>query len=177
VFKKVDRKKLYDLVWQQPMVEVSKQFGLSDRGMAKLCERNSIPVPPRGYWARKVAGQKVKRPPLLELERNVGQEIWIRGTSKPASAEMPYPELQEELKQLLAQEDLQENRVIVSERLFRPHPIVVRWMREKFPFHAEQKGMWPISLKETPEQQELNQRRFRTVDALIKALEKRGITI
>ena len=177
MFKKVDRKKLYDLVWQKPMVEVSKQFGLSDRGLAKLCERNSIPVPPRGYWARKAAGQKIKRPPLLELERNIGQEIRIQGAPKQASAEMPYPELQKELKQLLAREDLQENRIVVPERLFRLHPIVVRWMREKFPFHTEQKGMWPISLKETPEQRELNQRRFRIVDALNKALEKRGMAV
>lgn len=50
------------------MVEVAKEYGLSDRGLAKLCERNGIPVPPRGYWAKKHAGQKVISPPLLVLD-------------------------------------------------------------------------------------------------------------
>ena len=45
----LNRKALYDLVWAKPISTVAKDYGLSDRGMAKLCERNSIPVPPRGY--------------------------------------------------------------------------------------------------------------------------------
>ncbi len=46
----LNRKELYDLVWKKPMVEIAKLYGLSDRGLAKLCERNGVPVPPRGYW-------------------------------------------------------------------------------------------------------------------------------
>ncbi len=66
--KTVNRKDLYDQVWAEPMTKVARKYGLSDRGLAKLCERNSIPVPPRGYWAQKAAGQKVKKAPLIIIE-------------------------------------------------------------------------------------------------------------
>ena len=53
------RKQLYELVWQKPISQIAKEYGLSDRGLGKLCERNNIPVPSRGYWARVKAGQKI----------------------------------------------------------------------------------------------------------------------
>jgi len=58
------REQLYQLVWSKPMQHVAKDYGVSDRAMAKLCARNQVPVPPRGYWAKKSSGQKVVRPPL-----------------------------------------------------------------------------------------------------------------
>ncbi len=58
------REQLYELVWSKPMQHLAKEYGVSDRGMAKLCARMQVPVPPRGYWARKRSGYKVDRPPL-----------------------------------------------------------------------------------------------------------------
>ena len=55
------------------MQKLARQYGLSDRGLAKVCLRMNIPVPPRGYWARKAAGQKVVQaelPPLKEGQRD-----------------------------------------------------------------------------------------------------------
>ena len=46
------------------MQHLAKDYGVSVRAMAKLCARNQVPVPPRGYWARKRSGYKVDRPPL-----------------------------------------------------------------------------------------------------------------
>jgi hypothetical protein len=69
----VERQKLYDEVWATPMQKLAKHYGLSDRGLAKICLRLNIPVPPRGYWARKAAGQKVVRselPPLKEGQKD-----------------------------------------------------------------------------------------------------------
>lgn len=40
------------------------RLGLSDRGLAKLCTRYSVPVPPRGWWAKKQHGRAVRRIPL-----------------------------------------------------------------------------------------------------------------
>ncbi len=56
------REQLYELVWSKPMQHLVNDYGVSDRAMAKLCARNQVPVPPRGYWAKKSAGQKVVRP-------------------------------------------------------------------------------------------------------------------
>ncbi len=55
---------LCELVWSKPMTKLAEEFGISDVGLAKICRRNNIPVPPRGYWACKQAGYKVKAIPL-----------------------------------------------------------------------------------------------------------------
>jgi len=39
------RKELYDMVWSTPIVKLAEQFDLSDRGLAKTCQRHQIPVP------------------------------------------------------------------------------------------------------------------------------------
>ena len=49
------REDLYQQVWQKPMSQLARQYGLSDRGLAKICDRMQIPVPGRGYWARYTA--------------------------------------------------------------------------------------------------------------------------
>ncbi len=51
-----ERRRLYDEVWAEPMLAVAKRYGLCDVGMAKLCRRAQLPVPPRGYWARLKGG-------------------------------------------------------------------------------------------------------------------------
>jgi hypothetical protein len=55
------RQELYDLVWSTPMTKVAEGLGLSDRGLAKICDRHRVSSPPRGYWAKKEAGKKVKQ--------------------------------------------------------------------------------------------------------------------
>lgn len=45
----ITRQQLYDQIWSEPTLHVARQYGLSDVGLAKLCKRNSIPKPPRGY--------------------------------------------------------------------------------------------------------------------------------
>jgi hypothetical protein len=39
------RDELYAQVWAEPMTRVSRQYGLSDRGLAKLCDRMGFPRP------------------------------------------------------------------------------------------------------------------------------------
>jgi hypothetical protein len=60
----VSRKELYELVWSKPMVELAKDFGLSDVAVAKRCRKLGVPVPGRGYWARVAAGQTPRQAPL-----------------------------------------------------------------------------------------------------------------
>lgn len=61
---RIDRKKLYDLVWSEPISTLAERFGYSDVGLSKLCKRHGIPLPARGHWARIQAGQKLRQPPL-----------------------------------------------------------------------------------------------------------------
>ena len=61
------RRELYDLVWSKPMMRVAEQFGITGTGLAKICKRSAIPIPPRGYWAKLQHGKKVKQDPFVEL--------------------------------------------------------------------------------------------------------------
>ena len=75
----IKRKDLYKLVWSTPMTRLAQKFELSDVGLAKACRRYNIPRPPRGYWAKKQAGKKLKKESLppgedvtieFDLEKN-----------------------------------------------------------------------------------------------------------
>src|SRR5688572_1238573 len=58
------RESLYQAVWSKPITSLAYDLGLSDRGLSRLCERHEIPVPSRGYWAKKAVGQRVEPEPL-----------------------------------------------------------------------------------------------------------------
>lgn len=58
------REELHGQVWSQPMRTLAKSMGISDVALAKRCRVANIPVPPRGWWARKEAGKAVKVTPL-----------------------------------------------------------------------------------------------------------------
>jgi hypothetical protein len=60
-----DRQELYQKVWSQPMRIVAREFGISDVALAKTCRKLLIPVPSRGYWAKRHAGIAVPKPPKL----------------------------------------------------------------------------------------------------------------
>ena len=55
------REELYRKIWATPMSRLAREYGLSDRGLAKICERHRIHRPPRGYWAKKQFGQKPRQ--------------------------------------------------------------------------------------------------------------------
>lgn len=59
-----NREKLYEEVWSKAVVQVALQYGVSDVAIHKVCKSLNVPVPPRGYWARIRAGEKMKKPPL-----------------------------------------------------------------------------------------------------------------
>ncbi len=60
----MNREDVYALVWQTPLSQLAKTFGLSDVGLRKICIRHDIPTPPLGYWAKRMHGKPVNQPPL-----------------------------------------------------------------------------------------------------------------
>lgn len=42
------RRELYDLVWSKPMRDLAAELGISDVGLAKVCDRHRVPKPERG---------------------------------------------------------------------------------------------------------------------------------
>ena len=57
------RETLYEPVWSEPIVRVASRLGLPGRGLGKLCARYQIPVPPRGWWAKKQHGHRLSKAP------------------------------------------------------------------------------------------------------------------
>lgn len=95
-----ERKKLYEEVWNEPVSTVAKRYGVSDVAIHKICKSMDIPVPPRGYWAKKRAGQKVKKEPLPKTDKRTTVTRYFSIERKPPA---PEPELQE----ILSEEEYQ----------------------------------------------------------------------
>ena len=74
---RLTREELYQRVWSKSMVQLAKEWGISDRGLAKACRRLLVPVPPKGYWARLEAGQKPGRPKLPRPKSGEIKEIVV----------------------------------------------------------------------------------------------------
>lgn len=90
------RSELFTLVWSEPVVKIARRLGISDRGLAKICTRHNIPLPPRGYWARVKSGQ---HPAALALPRpDHDYEIAIKASDDGASA--PVLDLQDAMDML-----------------------------------------------------------------------------
>lgn len=73
------REQFHELVWSRPMTELSKEFGLSDVALHKICRRHDVPNPPPGWWAKKTAGKKVVQARLPKLRDGISDRIVITG--------------------------------------------------------------------------------------------------
>jgi hypothetical protein len=68
LLRKYNREVLYEEVWARPMQTLAAKYGISDVGLAKACRKLRVPLPGRGYWAKKAVGKKLpKRPDLPTL--------------------------------------------------------------------------------------------------------------
>jgi len=76
---RLTRADLYEKVWATPMRILAEEFGMSDVGLAKVCRKHNVPVPPVGYWRRKETGYKVTRP-LLPVAKDAAEhlDIYVR---------------------------------------------------------------------------------------------------
>lgn len=107
------RLELYELVWAEPIARIAERYHLSGAGFRKLCLRHDVPVPPRGYWARIKAGQKVRQP-RLPKPGEAAATVRIRPGTPKATEEgegRPEPEL---LVACRVREARAENRIIVD---------------------------------------------------------------
>ncbi|MFB9969838.1 hypothetical protein ACFFMP_07265 [Pseudoroseomonas cervicalis] len=76
---RVTRQELYDLVWSEPLTKLAGRFEISNVALAKACDRMAVPVPPRGYWARKAVGKTDVRPKLPPRPPGLDDETVVGG--------------------------------------------------------------------------------------------------
>ena len=62
--KVLTRQELYALVWATPMIDLAKQFNISDNGLRKICKKYAIPVPKMGHWQKIRYGKPTSKTPL-----------------------------------------------------------------------------------------------------------------
>ena len=113
-----ERVKLYEEVWAEAVTTVAKRSGISDVALRKICKKLAVPLPPLGYWARVAAGRK---PPTPPLPRYSGPEEIVRERYVSDEPVEPDPE------HLFARREFEsqpENRIVVSEMLDLPHPLI-----------------------------------------------------
>lgn len=168
------RADLYARVWSQPVQKLSIELGISGPGLAKLCQRHNIPVPPRGYWATKAAGKRVQPPPLPEQPQSHVDRIKFPG----ASDEGPRPDLATLHPLIMAEADAA-MAITVPERLQARHPLL-RDMREfwRGSRHADWLSRPPLPHRlQAVVGRDRETRSLRLLQALFDALARRGPTV
>jgi len=169
----VNRKVLYQRVWSEPVTKLAREFGLSDVGFAKLCKRNEIPRPPRGFWARKAAGQKPLKVPMPRPDAT--WDIKITAHEK----DIQDPGLREEAKKELSQ-TVPEVPIEVPESLRGAHPLVSHSLHvlesgkpdEDGIIHPPIAGCLDVSVSKTS-----LRRALRIMEAIITTFEARGYQV
>ena len=74
-----DREKLYQEVWDEPMLAVAARYGVSSGALAKACRKLAVPTPARGYWALEAAGRPPAKPRLPAIKAGETKAItWDR---------------------------------------------------------------------------------------------------
>jgi hypothetical protein len=81
---RLTRAELYEKVWATPVRTIAKEFGMSDVGLAKICRKHDIPIPPLGYWRKKETGNKAVPPPLPAAQNGLETlDIYVRERLPP----------------------------------------------------------------------------------------------
>lgn len=172
----ITRQQLYDQVWSQPTLHVAREYGLSDVGLAKLCKRNSIPKPPRGYWARKEAGQSVGQTPLPDVEE-ADVEIVIFA---PEEGRLENSGLRKEVDRLTDEESSAETTIEVAKNLRGAHALVSAANQELSGAKKDSIGFLRLpsdpTLSIEVSKDQLH-RALRIMDAILKALNDRGFEV
>ena len=168
------RAELYEKVWSAPMVKLAKEFGISDRGLAKTCARLDVPVPSRGYWVKLQAGKRVSKAPLPERKPKIPEVTIIRRSSgsnpRAQSSITREPALQRKIDAALASSE-------IPRTLSNPHPLIRAWIEEdrRARDRARESIYSPVHLSVT--RTETDRRRLRILSGLFHEFERLGYSV
>lgn len=161
---------LYDEIWREPATEVAKRYSVSSVALGKICRALDVPTPPRGFWARHVAGNA---PPRPELPPRASRSE-VRVTRRTPNLDPVRVAESHAIGRLATGLPI----VVPSSGLTRPHPLVA----------AAAKALVDAPLRngvvhgagdciDVVVSPELLSRALRIMNALILALEERGLPV
>jgi hypothetical protein len=180
------RQELYDLVWSEPMVQLAKKLGLSDVGLSKACRRIAVPVPERGYWARRQAGKQTHQRPLPPRGPGMSDsaEIGANTSSVYRSPIDPFvheatlspPTFSEAISDLTVRVRQMVGKVAIPKTLAQPHRLIARLLEEDERRREKQQSTpYPVSWEIPIFNSSFERRRLRILNALFHALERCGM--
>ena len=170
------RKELYDLVWSESLLSLSKKYNISDVGLRKICIRMSIPLTQNGHWQKIQFGKKVDKP-SLQVTYTGDQEITLTlrsgDTNEVADGLSLLKTLQKEIETDL------KSKLIVPEKLINPDKLIVaakNSLMSQKPDNYLYKGTVSCLRDELDIRVARSNvgRTLRFMDTLIKALRARG---
>ena len=170
------RKELYDLVWSESLLSLSKKYNISDVGLRKICIRMSIPLTQNGHWQKIQFGKKVDKP-SLQVTYTGDQEITLTlrsgDTNEVADGLSHLKTLQKEIETDL------KSKLIVPEKLTNPDKLIVaakNSLMSQKPDNYLYKGTVSCLRDELDIRVARDNvgRTLRFMDTLIKALRARG---
>jgi hypothetical protein len=162
------RETLYGEVWAEPLKIAAARYGVSDVALGKACRKMAVPLPGRGYWAKKAAGKAPPTPVLPPLPTGTHDALYIQHVDPPE----PEREASPEIAERMASEADPEAAIVVSAELIRPHRLV----REAGRLLRRRRGD-PASCLDVAVSRESLDRALLIMDALLKALVTRGLTV
>lgn len=171
----IKREELYDKIWTKPMVEIAKEYDVSDKAIAKICDKLNIPVPGVGYWQKLEAGEKLERKKLPDIPPRHPTEHIIR--KKEPGYEF---EISDEVKLLIENEKDPANKILVPEKKGSTHILIRRTeqsMKKSYRYSNMLCSEIENDILKISVGPNEKGRAFRILHTLINELEKRGYLV
>lgn len=179
----ITREELYEQVWSEPLQTIAPRFGMSDVALAKNCRKMDIPLPGRGYWAKKAAGKSLSRDSLPKHPPNSTRQTL---TVDPEGNKRSEPTIRESVAEpaplaaaVAAQAEFEanpRNRILVPATLRGPHKLVQKTI-DALKAEADRKeGDWgfkPGPRLNVEVSKTSQNRALRIMDGLLRAFDHR----
>ena len=172
---RIERNQLYELVWSKPLTEVAKEYSVSDKAIAKICDKLNVPVPGVGYWRKIEVGEDLPKQKLPDVPPNFQ-------TYHIISKHIHDYELviSEEAQKRIDYENELVNKIVVPGKrgflhlLLKKTEISLKLLhtRSNILVSREAEGIFNITVSKS----EMN-RAFRILNALVRELEQRKFPV
>jgi hypothetical protein len=178
------RLELYELVWSGPVTSVASQFRISDVGLKKICARFEIPVPNRGFWAKRQAGKPTQhvslppRPPGMREDIIVGgnQRHWQYNhlTTQEILGPLPDPPaFSEDIADVRRRVSDSLGKVTIAKLTGPKHPVVERLLAQDEALQEKQRTGY-YSWEKPVFEGKFGERRLRFLNSLFLAVARCG---
>lgn len=174
---KLTREQLYELVWSESLIQLSKKYCISDNGLRKMCKSMNIPLPPNGHWMKMKYGKGVEKP-LLPKRKSEKEEVTLYPRTENCNEQGTRISTQNQyVKKLLKDHRLS---LEVPKRLSsRPDPLIIstkKYCDAVKRYDWNRGGSYPesIGVLNIDVAEDSQSRAYRIMDTIVKAIRKRG---